>query len=319
MSIGRHAGTIPTWPAAVAVQRGEDQLNYPGGFDQNVNPWPSAGQPPMGQSPVAGPGFGYGNAPGWPPAPAPRSGPSGLLIALLVLAVVVVLVIGGVAAYLLWPNGDAPVKESALSDVLLTPQEAGEILGTGPLVGMPDEGDEIFTTFGDPMPAAVDEDCDIGSPDEPAAHEGSGWTGVRVQYLQAAPTDDTYTDPNGISFPSYIQSVVAYPDASAATDFVAATRPTWEHCANRTVNLRARDQPDDPDLIWDFGAVSERDGTVTWPAVRSDTGERCVEAMAARNNLVIELEVCNKPFDPVGAEALVAKIGEKIAAAPRGD
>lgn len=281
-------------------------MNYPGSFGEHVNPWP-----PMGQPPATGPGVG--NPAGWPAGPPPRSGPSGRLIGVLVLIVVTLLVIGGVAAYLLWPRADAPVKQSALSGLLLTRQEAGEILGT-PMVGDSRYGDEIFEAMKDEAREMVDQACVIGAPDDVIAHDGSGWTDVRVQYLQAA-VKDADADPDV----HLLQSVVAYPDSEAAARYVSSTKAKWEGCANRTVNQQDKDATDDSDDLWKNGAVSEHDGMVIWPVSEVSTGWICTDLMVARANLVIEVEGCGTADKTSPTQAVGAKIIEKIDGAPRQD
>lgn len=270
-------------------------MSYPGGFGST--PWQPTPQQTSG---------GYG------PPPRRRTG----LIIGIVAAVVLLVLGGGAALVVLWPDKEHPVETSALSGVLLSKAEAGEILGTGPLVKLPDEDDKVFEGFENSPATVVDEACHVGGPDDEKAHDGSGWTDVRVQYLQVPPTDGN-TDEDGNTDTQIIQSVVAYPDSGSAADYVTSTKPKWEKCADRTVNLRLADSPDDPDDMWEVGAVTEHDGTLTWPSSSAEAGLTCVEAMAARANLVIEVEDCHKTGDKDSTDAMIAKIGEKIDQAPR--
>lgn len=283
-------------------------MSYPPGF--GTTPDPNQWQP------FQNPPGGYGPPPGMPGAPPQKKSRTGLIIG--IVAAVILLVVGaGVAAVLLlWPKKEKPVKTSALSGVPLSKAEAGQVLGTGPMVPWPGAEDKVFTEFERDPVKVVDQDCAIGFPDDKDAHDGSGWTDVRVQYLQIPPAGDN-ADSDGNTDTQIIQSVVAYPDVDAAAKYVATTKPKWEKCANKEVNLTSTDSSDQSDNIWKNGPVSERDGVVIWSSTSTTSPQTCVEAMAARANLVIEVEDCYKTGGQDSSSALVSKIAEKINQAPR--
>lgn len=103
-------------------------------------------------------------------------------------------------------------------------------------------------------PRVVDEQCRPGTPALTKAHDASGWLGIRAQFLatQAGTAKSTR---------SLIQAVVNFPDAATATRFVETSTTTWQHCANRSVNLKmVQDSSSAPNEYWTTGAVPEADG-----------------------------------------------------------
>jgi hypothetical protein len=243
------------------------------------------------------------------------------------VVVVLVLVAAGVGVYyFVSSKKNAPVKESALSGVLLTNADVGKAFNTGPFVAWPQDilaspihGDDIVTTFSDPGPPAVDGRCSEILADDKAEHDGSGWNAVRSQYLQAPDTGSNAND-QGLTDIQLIQSVVAFPDGATAKRFITSTNNAWQHCANRDVNNRASDKPDDPDDIWHNGAVNDRDSILLWPSSSHDDKQWMnTQGLARQANVVIEVCVQGSKLSDSTVEALVKQIRENVDKAPRQD
>ncbi|ORA31982.1 sensor domain-containing protein [Mycobacterium aquaticum] len=272
-----------------------------------ADPWPSAqnwGSPqPVPGQPWA-PGGGYA-APPPPPAPPRRSRSRLIIIVLGVVFVVVMLIV----ALVLWLLGGSDeeriVKESALAGVLLTKPEAGTILGTAPLVADTDYGGEVESSWDTSEP----DPCNfvLGAERE---HAGSGSTAVRRQNLKSTDSDAD----KGKDF-SLTQAVVAFPDADSAQKFVSTTKDKWQQCVGKTFQVTMTgDTPPTVDS-WRNGDVSDSDGVVLWSITKlgSDAGGwTCHDGLSARDNVVVEVGLCDDKSDPQFVGELAAKIGDKI-------
>lgn len=272
-----------------------------------ADPWPSAqnwGSPqPMPGQPWA-PSGGYG-APPPPPAP-PRSSRSRLIITVLGVVFVVVMLIVALVLWLLGGSDEERiVKESALAGVLLTKAEAGTVLGTAPLVADTDYGGDVESSWDTSEP----DPCNfvLGAERE---HAGSGSTAVRRQNLKSTDSDAD----QGKDF-SLTQAVVAFPDADTAQKFVSSTKDKWQQCVGKTFQVTMTgDTPPTVDS-WRNGDVADTDGVVLWSIAKlgSDAGGwTCHDGLTARDNVVVEVGLCDDKSDPQFVGQLTSKIGDKI-------
>ncbi|OBF21200.1 sensor domain-containing protein [Mycobacterium sp. ACS4331] len=194
-----------------------------------------------------------------------------------------------------------PVPLEALSGLLLTPPEAAPVVGAKQMAANPDYGDKVYEAMADK--ALVDESCMSLSPGLELTYLDSGFTGSRQQFLKG-------TDPDR----KLVQTVVSFPDSSAAEAHVTAATAKWKACADRRINLAP--VGGDPNH-WNVADVVVRgtgdDAILT--ASRTEEGGAgwgCRDGMAARNNIVIDFAVCGEDVPesvlPAFVEAVTGKI-----------
>ena len=200
-----------------------------------------------------------------------------------------------------------PVPVGALRGLLLTPAEAAKAVGTNTLSGSEEMGDKIYDKAG--AGSIVDGDCVSLMPGTEAKYTGSGYTAVRRQYLVNRPEIDYLT-----------QVVIAFPSAELAEKFIASSEEAWRKCSGRTVNVRytSPDTPPGPPAFEVIGPVGSNDGMITLRRTREGTGDAdgdwgCSIASTARNNIVIEGEVCSRTKDSAVTE-LVRATADKVTA-----
>jgi hypothetical protein len=263
-----------------------------------VDPWPPA---QSWGTPQPMPGY----PPPLPPGPPPRSR-SRLIITVIAVAFVALLLI---VALVLWLFGGSDeerlVKESALTGVLLTKPEAGTILGTGPLEPDADYGGDVESTWDTSEPDA----CNFVLAAE-REHADSGSTAVRRQNLRSTDADVDKGKDFGLT-----QAVVAFPDADAAQKFVETTKSKWQQCAGKTFQVAMTSGTPPTTDNWRNGDVSDTDDIVSWSITKlgSDAdGWTCHDGLTARDNVVVEVGLCDAEADPEFLAPLVSKISEKI-------
>jgi hypothetical protein len=103
-----------------------------------------------------------------------------------------------------------------------------------------------------------------------------------------------------------IQAAVSFPSGAQAQQFVAAQTQQWGGCANRQVAVTP---PGAPALAWTFADPKTADSRTTLQA--NLAGGSCQRALAARGNVVIDVQACHaQPSDQ--ASAIVAAISAKV-------
>jgi len=262
-----------------------------------------------------------------PPAPRrPRR------VAALAAAGVAVLALGVTGGYLLARRGnDAPIAAPAATTAATsTPSTAAPVGPPVPaaqiaplllsadqvaaILGVPVHGGQITNGLGADANMLVEKDC--AAPWGPALHlvyRDSGWQAVAIQVLNESSPPAKGAGPDFV-LPRYaVQSLVAFPDAAAAAAFLAGQVPIWQRCANRTLTFLAQDSMAVPvtlgDLRQDPGPV------LVMPQTLQNAGDnRCVRALGVRNNVAIDVTVCNHDPDTEGqaarlVDALAAQVG----------
>jgi hypothetical protein len=228
------------------------------------------------------------------------------VITVIVLVVVAVLLVAAVVLWLLGgSDNERTVKESALTGVLLTKAEAGTALGTQPLIPDQDYGGAVETTWD----TGAEDPCNfvIGAQRD---HTG-GSTAVRRQYLKS-------TDAEADKGKDLVltQAVVAFPDAEAAQQYVDTIKAQWHKCVGMSFDVQDSSDPSAPSTTtWHNGAVSDSNNIVSWQVAQTGAdadGWTCHKAIAARSNVVVEIEECDGKADAEFVAPLVAKISEKI-------
>ena len=191
-----------------------------------------------------------------------------------------------------------PVSTSALSDVLLSPEEAAHAVGANTMVGEQVQERLTDTTI-------VDEDCaGMATPAQQKAYENSGWTAVRSQELGDQPA---------IGW-RLTQAAVSFPDAHAANDFVANAAASWQKCANREINTRDVNKDDPRNIFWKTESVSQSDGILAMDMIQEAQGWNCQRSLSSRNNVVIDLDLCGRNAPGSVVAEFVTAVERKIAA-----
>ncbi|BBZ05233.1 sensor domain-containing protein [Mycolicibacterium chitae] len=191
----------------------------------------------------------------------------------------------------------APVPVAALSGLLLNLPEAAAVAGSATMAGSPLSGERIYEAMADEP--YVDGDCASLSPGQLLAYRGSGFTASRQQFL-AGETPQR----------KVVQTVVAFSDAAAAQNYVAAAAPKWRACENRTVNLGV--VGGDP-IFWAVAGVGESGGILAATKIEEGGGGWvCQDGLAARNNVVIDFAICGENVPESVVPAYVDKVADKI-------
>lgn len=189
-----------------------------------------------------------------------------------------------------------PVSIAALPDLLLNATELSTALGAPPLAVINDQNNMWADTI-------VDKDCDsVVMVNGQSDYAGSGYTAIRWQGLKDNP--DNWTWDVG-------QTVVSFPQAEDATNYLDRAAEVWKKCANRTINTRGTKETSAADTLWSIGPVSDADGMLSTTRIPQAGGNwMCQEGMSARNNVIIRVWVCR----PDATTSLVREFTDAIAA-----
>jgi eukaryotic-like serine/threonine-protein kinase len=189
-----------------------------------------------------------------------------------------------------------PVAAAELPGLLLPAEQIKTIIGAPTMQVTESSAD----SFSNGSAYISDKDCSGPyQPDDQVTYANTGSTGSQLQFLQ---------NPAGAE--AVQQAVISYPTADAAQKVFAAARQTWSACAGRTFTLTL---PNETLHRWNFGPLTIPDGTLamtTSPEGRSYMG--CQRALAARDNVIVDVGSCSFSRDKKGLDilnAIAAKIG----------
>jgi hypothetical protein len=262
-------------------------------------PWASA--PPM--------------APGWPqPTPDARPSRRWLPIAIAATAAVLAATAGAVAtthhshgssdahpATATAPSVAVPppppplVRDDALPVLLLDTASVNAIMTSTELVVNPK-----LTTAKLYIDTTDKPDCGgVWANANHIAYTGSGWQAVQTQYLTEAerPSHEVY------------QSVISFPSAQTAKDFVAKEGQRWPICRNSSITTT---NPEFAPQTWLVTDVSQDGEVLTSVSAREGShGYTCQHALTARNNVVIDAEACGWDLSRQGS-VIANRIAEKV-------
>jgi serine/threonine protein kinase len=188
----------------------------------------------------------------------------------------------------------APVAISALPGLLLPPEQVAGIIGApGTLQTMPTR-----STLYDDAAEIVEKEClSAFGPAEHVTYGDSGWTGAQLQYLRDANFEH-----------EAFQGVIAFPTAAAAQKMISDQQGVWSKCARKTITLNKPGAQQHRVL----GPLVNDNGTLSMVSVLQESaGRGCEHAMSARNNIVIDTNVCRQDITNQGVELLNA-IAAKI-------
>jgi hypothetical protein len=164
-----------------------------------------------------------------------------------------------------------PVAEGALDGLLLSVDQLNTVVGSAGLKGF-GTSHEMYDNTVQPQECIA-----IDGPASTEVYAGSGFSAVRSQNFH----DDAQAPPPNYHFVE--QAVVLFPSAKQAGDFFTASAQQWPTCQTYT---------DDNNGQWTVGQISNGNGTLSTTAT-DKTGRGCGRALAASNNVIIDVKVCS--------------------------
>jgi eukaryotic-like serine/threonine-protein kinase len=175
------------------------------------------------------------------------------------------------------PTG--PLNSTALSGLLLPPEQIAGIVGAAALVQ-----ESFADSVIDDSAKLLQKDCiGVMAPAQHLVYADTGWTGVRSQALRNAG--------DGPRIYAVIQAVISFPTADAAKKLLVEQQSQWASCSGRTLSL-AFPTPPTPQL-WIVGTPADMDGTMTMTQTLKDGGGmQCQRALAVRDNVAIDVSAC---------------------------
>ncbi|OBK36662.1 hypothetical protein A5658_05680 [Mycobacterium sp. 1245111.1] len=232
------------------------------------------------------------HGPGPYPASAVRQGPRlGAVVGAIVIVVAALVVVGVLATKSRPPASPAstgastatgpsgPLNSTALSGLLLPPEQVAGIIGAAELVQ-----ESFADSVIDDSQKLLQKDCiGVMAPAQHLVYADAGWTGVRSQALRNAG--------EGPRIYAVIQAVISFPTTDAAKKLLADQQSQWASCSGRTLSL-AFPTPPTPQL-WTAGTPTDMDGTMTMTQTLKDGGGmQCQRALGVRNNVAIDVSAC---------------------------
>lgn len=238
-----------------------------------------------------GPQWGpHGPGP-YPPSEVPRGPRLGAVVGAIVIVVAALVVVAVLATNSRPPASPAstgtstatgpsgPLNSTALSGLLLPPEQVAGIVGAAGLVQ-----ESFADSVIDDSQKLLQKDCiGVMAPAQHLVYADAGWTGVRSQALRNAG--------EGPRIYAVIQAVISFPTADAAKKLLADQQSQWASCSGRTLSL-AFPTPPTPQL-WTAGTPADMDGTMTMTQTLKDGGGmQCQRALGVRNNVAIDVSAC---------------------------
>ncbi|MED5813233.1 sensor domain-containing protein [Mycolicibacterium sp. 050232] len=197
-----------------------------------------------------------------------------------------------------WPKD---VPKSALEGLLLSPDEINAVMGTDGMTAHPP-----VTEMSDHRNLLPNLNCLGAWQVNESAIYGDRWTAMR-QVLLRAPDNDDWDN-------LVVQSMVIFPTAQDAADFLNQSAERWSKCTNHNVNITLNGErlP-----TWRSGDLTRTDSELTLPFTRvnGDQTSACQRALAVAANLVMDVQACKPAGSSVTQAADV--VGQIEAAMPR--
>ena len=185
-----------------------------------------------------------------------------------------------------------PVQERALDGLLLNPEQINAALGAKEMTVT-----KNHTSMSDDSATMQPRDClAIDGSAQAQVYAGSGFTAERDLSLQ-----------DGDNFTHYVdQAVVLFATAKQAGAFFTASAQQWPACHEYTHTQSGSH--------WTVAPMSTTNGVLSTTATEQDAkapGWACGRALAARNNVVVDVNTCSaKPED--SAANIANQIARKI-------
>lgn len=187
-----------------------------------------------------------------------------------------------------------PMVEGALKGLLLDAEQINAAMGATEMgvtrnrIAMSDDADTM-----EPRECLA-----VDGAAQAQVYAGSGFTAIRDLTLQESGDFTHYAE----------QAVVLFPFAKHARAFFDASAKQWPEC-HRYSHIQSGSE-------WTTSAITNSDGVLSTTATQENgppEGWGCGRALAARNNVVIDVNTCSA--DPADtAVTIVTQIAGKIAA-----
>ncbi len=142
-----------------------------------------------------------------------------------------------------------------------------------------------------------------------ASYFGSGWQALQ---LQGAERPNRPAVPNELPPPmlySFV-AVVSFPVAQLASRYLDSQQPVWQRCVDRTVTFRGPGSFRMPLRFSEFSIVD--DGIFSIGYHETDATFDCGRALTVRNNVAIDIAVCNSAKPTDDAVSLAQQIAGKV-------
>ncbi|MGA5544665.1 sensor domain-containing protein [Mycobacterium sp. NPDC051198] len=201
-------------------------------------------------------------------------------------------------------NGDTvqgppkDVPKSALEGLLLSTEEVNSLMGAEGMTAHPP-----VTEMSDHRNLLPNLNCLGAWQVNESAIYGDHWAAMR-QVLLRSPDNDNWDN-------LLVQSVVIFPSAQDADDFLAQSAERWSKCTDHKVNITLNGEPLPK---WKSGALTRTEDELILPFTRvvGDQTRDCQRALAAAANLVMDIQACK----PAGSSVTqAADVVDKIKAA----
>lgn len=144
----------------------------------------------------------------------------------------------------------------------------------------------------------------IESATEDRIYKGSGWIAVRRQeFAEPGDDHDHFVD----------QAVVSFPTPHDSAAFMTASAEGWAACANRRYHYTDNGDPDNKDLFWTVGPVSDAAAILsTTKTEEGADGWNCQRALTSTNNVVVDVVACSYSQTDSSAVTIARRIRDKV-------
>jgi hypothetical protein len=167
-----------------------------------------------------------------------------------------------------------PLLDTALPGLLLSPEEVNTAMGATEMKVTKTR----FEMSDDSATMEPRECLAVDGSAQAQVYAGSGFTAVRDQTLQEGDNFTHFAE----------QAVVLFPSAKQASAFLSASAQQWPACHQYTHTQSGS--------AWTVGPISNANGVVSITATQQNANEpgwACGRAVAARNNVVIDVNTCS--------------------------
>jgi hypothetical protein len=164
----------------------------------------------------------------------------------------------------------APVAAAALDGLLLTPDQINTFMGTTGI-----SVSQTLTTMFEGNTGIDNKDCLPMLAAQAPVYADSGWTGVRLQYLQEPGDNVTH---------SVTQAVVSFPAANDAAHFFTTSAQRWPACRQYRSGVTQAQIS--------VGPIANANGTLSTTKKSAD-GPACQRALTVANNVAIDITACS--------------------------
>ena len=218
------------------------------------------------------------------------------------VAVVLVVVVGGVGIWLLVKPKPVktpdPIQSERLGALLISPPEVNGIMGSsGMQPGKP-------ITSMDSSPVTVSPSACLGAlyTTQDSVYAGTGYTGM----------SGVVSSEPGDNYDHWVnQAVVLFPSADKAKAFLQTSTDKWKSCANKTVTVTNTNKG--KTYRWSFAEITGEPPKISVVEMQEAAdGWGCQRALGVANNVIADVNACAYHVDKDQAGQIVDKIVERI-------